>query len=176
MPSNWKIQMKWFGKKATEKADPVAELTHAIERLQAGILTNLTVAYSSRMPPTDALPLAMCVLSYTMLVAPVGDSAKVFQANNAALVQAEALKLSDDEGVRTALSYLYASLTMLIAIRTRNPLSDAALHLGNRATEFSIHIPNTYDICGSDDAITCIAALSTYAKNYARPASDTEIS
>ena len=168
--------MKWFGRTSTTKADPVAEVTHAVERLQAGILTNLTAAYSSRMPPTDALPLAMCVLSYAMVVAPVGDNAKAFQANNPALIQAEALKLSDNESVRTALSYLYASLTILIAIRTRSQLADAAIHLGNRATELSIYIPNTYDICGSDDAITCIAALCTYANNYVRPASDTAIS
>ena len=62
--------------------------------------------------------------------------------------------------------YLYAAQTLLLAIELRDPFSARAQELGERATELSILIPNTYDICGSGDARECVRAISEYASRF----------
>jgi hypothetical protein len=158
--------MRWFGGSSPKKSDPVSSLTDTIERLQASIVTNLTVDYSATTTPADAVLLATCVVSYAMAVEPPTADDKRFDTANRALVRAKSEQLAKNDTVNEALSYLYAALTILIAIKSRNPLSEAAVSLGNRATELSMYIPNTYDICGSNDALVCIAAVHTYAQRY----------
>ena len=70
--------------------------------------------------------------------------------------------------VAEPLSYLYAAITLLLAIRTRNPFSELSSQLGARATELALYIPNTYDICGSGDAAECIQAINDFSVNYQR--------
>ena len=158
--------MRWFGKASQRKVDPVSSLTESIERLQAGIVTNLTVAYSTTTSPAESVLLATSVVSYAMAVEPPETNAARFSATNRDLVKAKSGELAGNETVAQAASYLYAALTILIAIRSRDPLSEAAQTLGSRATELSIHVPNTYDICGSDDALECIAAIHSYSQTY----------
>lgn len=156
-----------FGRRPT----PVTILEDAIERLQIGIATNLMLDYSTRLklqPPGDAVLLANCVLSYATAMNPVGESAQQYGKTHADLVRNEALGLVALAKVAEALSYLYAAITLLLAIRTRDPFSESSAQLGARATELSLHIPNTYDICGSGDAVECIQAIATFAVNYQR--------
>ena len=158
--------MRWFGGGEPKRPSPVDNLTDAIERLQNGIVTNLTAEYSIRVPAPRALSMATCTLSYAMAIEPIGDEAQRFYAENAEVVLAEARALADNDRVSQALSYLYAGLTLLIAIKTQNPFSEAAVQLGERATSLAIYVPNTDDICGSGDAVSCIAALHSYAEAY----------
>lgn len=158
--------MGWFRSAGPKATDPVTDLREAIEHLQAGIVTNLTAEYSSRVPPKEALTMAMCALSYAMAVDPIGEEAQAFHSQYPEVVLREASALADNGRVRPALSNLYAGLTILSAIQTRDPFSAAAAELGERATSLSVYIPNTYDICGSEDALQCIAALHSYAKQY----------
>jgi hypothetical protein len=162
--------MGFFRNLFRKKPEPVTTLVEAIERLQVALLSNLTVDYSLRFQPTEALDLANCVLSYAMLVEPQGTEARHYYQSHWQLVRDEAARLSTNPHVANALSYLYAALTIHLAIQTRNPFSGAADQLGNRATELSIDIPNTYDICGTGDAIECVSAISTFAENYLREA------
>src|SRR5256885_1641779 len=110
-------------------------LVEAIEHLQMAILAKLTADYSSRFPPTEALSLADCVLTYTILTDPLGDDAKQYYQAHRQLVCDEAAQLSAKANVAEAFSYLLAALTIHIAIQTRNPLSEPAAQLCNRATE-----------------------------------------
>jgi hypothetical protein len=158
--------MRWFRGSAPNKTDPVSRLTDSIERLQAGIVTSLTAAYSVTTNPADAVLLATCVISYAIAVEPPGADAARFAAANRQLVATKSQELARNETVVEPLSYLYAALTILIAIQSRDPLSEAAVVLGNRATELSLYVPNTYDICGSNDALECISAVHTYAQAY----------
>ncbi len=71
-----------------------------------------------------------------------------------------------DPMLSEALSYLYAAQTLYLAFATRNPFSEEAEALGKRATKLSIHIPNTYELCGSGDANECIDAIASYALRF----------
>lgn len=76
------------------------------------------------------------------------------------------MKLRLDPVLAEALSYLYAAPTLYLAYVTHNPFSERAQALGQRATQLSIHIPNTYELCGSGDANECIAAIASYALKF----------
>ena len=156
-----------FGRRPTS----VTILNDAIERLQIGIAMNLILDYKTRLKfqsPSDAVLLANCVLSYATAMNPIGESAKQHGKKHADLVRDEALRLAVPAKVAEALSYLYAAITLLLAIRTRDPFSESSTQLGARATELSLYIPNTYDICDSGDAVECIQAIATFALNYQR--------
>ncbi len=141
-------------------------LEEAIERLQFSIVTDLVVDYSTRLRlgrPSEAPILANCVLSYATAMNPVGDPAKEYYKKHAELVRKRALELAELPRVAESLSYLYAAITLLLAIRTRNPFSELCIQLGARATELSLYVPNTFDICGSGDALECIKGIAAFA-------------
>jgi hypothetical protein len=147
------------------KLEPLATLEQAIERLQAGILIDLTTEYGSRLkltPPSDAVVLANCVLSYATAMKPMGERAQQYYKSHSEFVHEQAAELASSSAAES-LSYLYAAITILLAVRTRNPLSELATELGTRASELSIYIPNPHDICGSGDAVACVYAISDYA-------------
>lgn len=151
------------------RPEPVRMLEEAIERLQIGITTNLILDYSTRLnlqPPGDAVLLASCVLSHATAMSPVGESAQQYWKMHAEQVRKEAIGLVALAEVAEALSYLYAAITLLLAIRTRDPFSELSAQLGARATELSLYIPSTYDICGSGDAVECIRAIAAFAVDY----------
>ena len=143
-------------------SETLTMLEEAIERLQIGIVMHLTLEYSGRfrlVPPPEALTLANCVLSYATAMAPIGEQALEYQRKHGELVRTQAHQLSALEDVAKALSHLYAAITLLIAIRTRDPFSELSSQLASRATELSLYVPSTYDICGSGDAVECIQAI-----------------
>ena len=151
--------------------DPVRMLEDAIERLQIVIVANLVVDYSVRLklqPPGDAALLANCVLSHATAMNPVGEAAAAYGRTHSDLIRDEALRLAAVADVVQAFSYLYAAITLLLAIRTRDPFSELAAALGARATELRLSIPNSYNICGSGDAVECIKAIAEFAADYKR--------
>lgn len=153
------------------RPEPVTMLEEAIERLQIGIASNLIADYTTRLKlqsPGDAVLLANCVLSHATVMKPLGEAAQQYEKKHAALVRKEALGLAALAEVAEAFSYLYAATTLLLVIRTKDPFSELSAQLGARATELSLYIPSTYDICGSGDAVECIQAIATFAVNYQR--------
>jgi hypothetical protein len=76
------------------------------------------------------------------------------------------MKLHLDPALSEALSYLYAAQTLYPAYATRDPFSERSQVLGKRATKLLIHIPNTYELCGSSDGNECIAAIASYALKF----------
>lgn len=152
-------------------SETVTMLEEAIERLQIGIVMQLTLEYSGRLrlvPPAEAVTLASCVLSYATAMDPIGEQALQYQRKHGELVRTQAQQLAAFDDVAEALSHLYAAITLLLAIRTRNPFSELSSQLGARATELSLCIPSTYDICGSGDAVECIQAIATFSMDYRR--------
>jgi hypothetical protein len=162
--------MSFLGNLFRPRPERATTLTEPIELLQMAILTKLTVHYSSRFSPTEALVLANCVLTYAMLVEPQGADAQKYCESHEELVRDQAAQLSTNVEVAEAFSYLYAALTIHVAILTKNPFSEPAARLCDRATELSLYIPNTYDICGSDNASECVQAIQTFAQKCARAA------
>ena len=146
-------------------------LEAAIERLQIGIALSLSTEYTVRFEPQspgDALLLANCILSYATVMPPIGSRAKVYEATHRELIVEEAMRLSQLKEVAEPFSYLYAGVTLLLAIRTKNSFSELATQLCDRATELSLDIPNTYDLCGSADAVQCIQAIGNFSVRYKR--------
>ncbi len=149
--------------------EPVKILETAIERLQIGIAMNLAMEYGSRLRldgPNEAMLLANCVLSYATVMSPIGEEAQNFAKSHSELVGTEALELEELAAPSRAFSYLYAAMTLLLAIRTKDPYSELASQLGDRATELALEIPSTYDICGSGDAVKCIRAINAFSVEY----------
>lgn len=145
---------------------PEVILTEAIEHLQIGILTNLILQYRSRPDPNEAVLLANCVLSHAILTTPTDLEAQEFQKKHSSLVSEQALMLAQNAEIHDALSHLYAAITLYLVIRTGSPVSEESNQLCARATELSIYLPNTFDICGSDDAIQCVNAIAKFADGY----------
>jgi hypothetical protein len=149
--------------------EPVRILEEAIERLQIGVAMNLAMEYGSRarlQAPNEAMLLANCVLSYAIVIPPIGETAQQFERSHAELVRREALGLEELAEPAQAFSYLYAAITLLLAIRTQDPFSEQASQLGDRATELGLDIPSTHDICGSGDAMKCIQAINAFSIKY----------
>lgn len=144
----------------------VVKLTNAIEQLQSAMLVDLTVHYSKRDQPSDALLLANCVLTHIMCIEPFGEDGLNFKGQNVDLVVNEACRVPSIERVGTAASYLYAALTLLIAMRTGNPFSEAAMILGERATALGIPIAHPQEISDGNDAFELIDGLSKFAHAY----------
>lgn len=152
-----------------QKMELVPMLEEAIERLQIGISTYLIDDYSIRLkpqPPDDAVHLAECVLCYAMTINPINEPARLYERTHDNLIRKEAIELVANVEVSKALSYLYAAIILLLAIRTKDPLSELSAPVITRASELSFIIPGTYDICGSGDAAECIKAISAFALVY----------
>jgi hypothetical protein len=151
--------------------ETVAMLEEAIERLQIGIVIQLTLEYGGRLrsvPPNEAVTLANCVLRDAIKMNPVGEQALQYGKKHRDLVQSLAIRLLNLEEVAKAMSYLYAAMTSLLEIRTRDPFSESSRQLGTRATELSLHIPSPQDICGSGDANKCTEAILAFSMDYRR--------
>jgi hypothetical protein len=141
-------------------------LTDAIERLQIGILQELTLRYSERFPPSEALVLASCVLTHMLVLEPFSEEGVQYEAGHREVISYQAEQVSNLMGVSQAASYLYAGLTLLFAMKTADPFSLPASVLGNRATELGIPIANPIDMCGSLDAPRIIEALDSFSRNH----------
>ncbi len=149
--------------------EPVRILEEAIERLQIGVVMDLAMEYGSRVrleAPVEAMLLANCVLSYAIQMPPLGERAQEFERSHAEMIRKEALELEELAEPARAFSYLYAAIILLLAIRARDPYSEQASQLGDRATELGLDIPSTYDICGSGDAVKCIQAINAFSIEY----------
>ena len=150
-------------------AETVTMLEEAIERLQIGIVMQLTLEYGSRIrlvPPAEAVTLANCVLSYATAMDPIGEHALHYEKQHTELIRTHAHNLAASDDVAKALSYLYAAITLLLVIRTPSPFSELSARLGARASELSLYIPSTYDLCGSGDAVACIHAIAAFSADY----------
>lgn len=147
-------------------AAAVGMLADAMTNLKVGVLTNLILNYRSREAPSEVTLLAGAVMAEATLEPSALPEVGTFAQTHASLVREEALKLCENASVVDALSYFYAAETLRLAMVTRNPMSDEAMTLGERATELGIYIPNTYDICGSGDAGECVRAIAQFAERY----------
>lgn len=139
-------------------------LVEAIERLQIGIVILLCLEYNKHNPRIksgEELVLSSCVLSYATLMQPDREEVRQYFARYGSFVRSESLKLHTHPQLAEALSCLYAALTLFLVKKTGNPF--AARDLATRASELSLYIPNTFDLCGTGSSTESIAAISRYA-------------
>jgi hypothetical protein len=145
---------------------PTSLLDESITQLRVGVFSRLLKKYTPIFGEAQGKFLCAAILNEALLEDPGNNEAKKYLARNQDLVKSESLNLHTDTDLAEGLSYLYAAQTLYLAFATRNPFSERAAELGQRAADLSIYIPNTYDICGSGDANACILAISHYAISF----------
>ncbi len=147
--------------------DRTIELLEAsIAQLRLGIFSRLSKKYFDNYGKQNGEFLSAAILNKILLEEPGHDEGKQFRENNNVLIEEELLKIPDDEVIVNALSYLYAAQTLYLVYLTKEPFSKRAQELGEQATRLSIYIPNTYDICGSDNVQECVLEIMKYSSKF----------
>jgi hypothetical protein len=109
---------------------------------------------------------AAAVLNTILLQPPSNNEAQDFYRKNQEKILQDAVNINKDEELATATSYLYAAKTISLAATTKNIYSERSQELGQQATRLGIYIPNTYDICGTDNMGDCIKSIDSFAKAF----------
>lgn len=130
--------------------------------LKLGILALLMDRY--RPYGDQAHFLAVAVLHEALILEPANSDGETYRRKNAGLIRTEAMRLSSDQELVQAFAYMYAARTLYITFATGSPVSEQGVALANRATELSLHIPNTYELCGSSDCNACLHAIFEYSE------------
>jgi hypothetical protein len=141
-------------------------LDQSINCIRLGIFSHLQKKYVAVFGKEEATFWAVAVLNTIVLEEPGNEQAKVFYRRNKDKILREALNVRNNNELATAASYLYAAQTIYLAGLTKAPLSQRAQELGEQATRLGIYIPNTYEICGSNDIGACINSIDSFAKDF----------
>ena len=148
------------------KRNAIPSLEESIGALRLGTFARLQRNFRASRTPVEAQFLAAAVINEAVVELPANEDGARYLSSNLELIKSEARRMYADAEIARGLSYLYAAQTILLAITLRDPFSSRAQELGARATALAIHIPNTYDICGSGDALQCIRAIQAFASGY----------
>ena len=134
--------------------------------LKLGVFARLVKKFDPVHGAKRASLLAVAVIHEALVVEPANTDGEFFRANNSALISSEALRLSSDDQLAEAFSYLYAARSFQLIQATGSLISGQSAALLNQATELSLYVPNTYDLCGSDDFHACVRAICEYASRF----------
>lgn len=147
--------------------DHTIELLEAsIAQLRLGIFSRLSKKYFDDYGKQNGEFLSAAILNKILLEEPGNDEGKQYRENNNVLIEEELRKIPDDTIIADALSYLYAAQTLYLVYLTKEPFSKRAQELGEQATRLSVYIPDTYDICGSDNVQKCVLEIMKYASKF----------
>ncbi len=141
-------------------------LEATITQLRVGIFSRLSKKYIPVYGKQNGEFLSVAILNEALIENPTNEEAENYCRNNKLLINEEVLQLSFDPVISEAFSYLYAAQTLLLVFLTREPFSKRSQELGEQASRLGIYIPNTFDICGSDNAQECIFAIMEYSTKY----------
>jgi len=61
-------------------------------------------------------------------------------------------------------------MTLRFSMETAQPVSAQSIEILEIANRLGFYIPNTFDVCGSDNVADCIVAIDKYAREFARSA------
>jgi hypothetical protein len=148
------------------KNQTIELLEASIAQLRLGIFSRLSKRYFKDYGKQNGEYLSAAILNKILLEEPGNDEGKLFSENNALLIEKELQTISEDKIIADAFSYLFAAQTLYLVYLTKEPFSKRAQELGEQATKLSIYIPNTYDICGSDNVQECVLEIMKYASKF----------
>ena len=159
--------MNIFGKLFGHSNSQDIEILEAtIAQLRVGVFARLSQKYIPVFGKQNGELLSAAILNEALLEGPGNADGEIYRRQNASLIEDESLQVASDPDIATALSYLYAAQTMYLVYLTQEPLSKRAQDLGEQAAYLSISVPNTYDICGSNDAKECILKMGELAAQF----------
>ncbi len=157
------ILAKIFG---GSKKQTIELLEASITQLRVGLFSRLSKNYYPIYGKQKGEFLSAALLNNVLLKKPGNKDGEHFYLNNVVLIEEELKKLSSDTVIAEALSYLYAAQTLYLVFITKDPFSKGAQEFGEQATNLSIYIPNTYDICGSDNVQECVLEIMKYSSKF----------
>jgi hypothetical protein len=141
----------------------VQSLRDSIDKLRLTIFALLFHKYAE-YGDTGSKFLAVAVFNEAMRESPQNKEAEQYLNRNRILITKEALTLAQDNEAAEALSYLYAAHILYNVYLTQSPDSEPSRLLAERAGQLGLYVPNTYDICGTDDVNACVVAIAEYAR------------
>lgn len=161
--------MGFLGRPFKKQNPPAIDaLQVSIDQLRLGLFVRLLAKYRSLIGEQQGRFLAAAIINTAIVEDPANPEATEYKAKNMALIQEEAEKLNLNDEFAEALSYLYAAESIVLTYRAKDRASERAKQIVHRASELSLHIPNTYDICGSDDFSQCVLAIAEYATAFVK--------
>jgi hypothetical protein len=119
----------------------VQSLRDSIAKLRIAIFARLLLKYADR-EEVERKFLAAAVFNEAILEPPGNKEAERYLARNRDLVTTEALKLTEDQELAEALSYLYAAQVLFYVYLTQRPVSEESMSLAERASELGLYVPS----------------------------------
>jgi hypothetical protein len=148
----------------------ITMLDSAIAQIRAGLRARFSLVFERSYPKRDAELMAETILGFAMMERPLTQEAAQFATDNRLHVTSEARRVLLEPELAKAMAYLYAARCMRITFDTKNPVAMRIVDLGNQASFLTIAIPSTVEICGTEDAVQCIIALSKFSGAFAQKA------
>jgi hypothetical protein len=145
-------------------------LARSEQNLLLGIFAQLRKTYSSGRSEQDCNLLCAAIVNKILGQSPTNKDGEQFLAGNRDAVEQAALELQHDELLATTVSYLYAAIIVRLSIETAQPGFTQSAEIQELANRFGFYIPNTFDICGSNNVEDCIVAIDKYAREFVRSA------
>ncbi len=153
-----------FGSK---KPNELEIIEKSIEFLRLGIFSYLyNNKYIAKYGEREATFWAAAVMNTLIMEDATNDDGKQFYCKYKDEILEEAQLVHKDLELSSAASYLYAAQTIYIAVITKDPFSKRAQEIGEQATHLGIYIPNTYDICGSNDMTQVVYRIAEFSKEF----------
>lgn len=145
-------------------------LARSEQNLSVGIFAHLCRRFSAGRSEQDCSLLCAAIVNQIAGHKLTNKEAEEFLASNRDTVEQSAFDLRFDKALAGAISYLYAAMIIRLSIET-GQFSSRSADIVEIADRLGFHIPNTFDICGSNNVEDCILAIDKYARDFARSAS-----
>jgi hypothetical protein len=143
-------------------------LARSEQNLSLGIFAQLRKRYSFGRSEQDCNLLCAAIVNLLAAHSPANRDGEQFLARNRDAVEHAALELPHDDVLAKAISYLYAAMIVRFSIETAQPVSSQAAEILEFANRLGFYIPNTIDICGSNNVEDCVLAIDKYAREFAK--------
>jgi hypothetical protein len=154
--------------KAQVQQDVAGACEYADESLRLGLFSRLLILHASRYPDEQTNFLSAAVMNEILAEEPTNPEGRRYLQDRQDLIVLEASKVCEDSELVGACSCLYAVQTIYwnfqagqAAALGKLPaqIRNRPMELPQRASQLRIHIPNTYELCGSGDAVDVIVAI-----------------
>jgi hypothetical protein len=161
--------------KAQVQQDFARACEYADESLRLGLFSRLLNRHASRYPDEQTNLLSAAVMNEILAEEPTNSEGRRYLQERQDLIALEASKVYEDSELVGACSCLYAVQIIYwnfqagqAAALGRSPaqVRNRPMELAQRASQLRIHIPNTYELGGSGDAIDSIVAICRIAKEF----------
>jgi len=161
--------------RAKVQQDVAGACEYADESLRLGLFSLLVDRHASRYPDEKTNFLSAAVLNAILAEEPTNQEGRRYLEERKDLIALEAGRVYEDSKLVRACSSLYAVQIICWNFQAGRaaafgkspiPTGNRSMELVQRASQLRIHIPNTYELCGTEDAIDSIVALCRIAAEF----------